>query len=197
MARWENLFDDLEGQLEQELGAEELDLRAEEERLRLGRLALRDRLAAASAAAPESVMRFALAGGDAALLRPRTFGRDWCSGDLVEEPPRRGQFVLPLSAVVSVGLDRAQLRGSLEPSPRDDERGLASRLGLAFVLRDLCRRRSALEVQHHRGRMHGTIDRVGRDHFDLAVHEPGIPRRESAVVEHRVVPFAALVMIRL
>ncbi len=115
MARWENLFDDLEGQLEQELGAEELDLRAEEERLRLGRLALRDRLATAAVAAPESVMRFALVGGDAVSLRPRTFGRDWCSGAVVEESSRRGQFVLPLAAVVSVGLDRAQLLGRLEP----------------------------------------------------------------------------------
>ncbi len=42
--RWDNLFDDLESQLEQELGAEDVDLLAEEERLRLGRLALRDRL---------------------------------------------------------------------------------------------------------------------------------------------------------
>ena len=44
--RWQNLFDDLEGQLESELGAEEVDLLAEEERLRLGRLSLRDRIRA-------------------------------------------------------------------------------------------------------------------------------------------------------
>ena len=36
--RWESLFDDMESQLEQELGAEDEQLRAEEERLRLGRL---------------------------------------------------------------------------------------------------------------------------------------------------------------
>ncbi|MDI1335854.1 MAG: hypothetical protein PSU94_06675, partial [Lacunisphaera sp.] len=51
--RWEHLFDDLESQLEQELTAEELDLEGEEERLRLGRLSVRDRLVAlASVAAP-------------------------------------------------------------------------------------------------------------------------------------------------
>lgn len=44
--RWDDLFDDLESQLEQELGAEDVDLLAEEERLRLGRLTLRDRLLA-------------------------------------------------------------------------------------------------------------------------------------------------------
>ena len=43
--RWDNLFDDLESQLEQELDAEDIDLLAEEERLRLGRLGLRDRSA--------------------------------------------------------------------------------------------------------------------------------------------------------
>ncbi len=44
--RWDHLFDDLEGQLERELTAEEQDLGIEEERLRLGRLSVRDRVAA-------------------------------------------------------------------------------------------------------------------------------------------------------
>src|SRR5690606_415092 len=42
--RWENLFDDLAGQLEHELDAEQIDLRGEEERLRIGRLTVRDPL---------------------------------------------------------------------------------------------------------------------------------------------------------
>jgi hypothetical protein len=36
--RWNNLFDDLAGQLERELGAEDRDREADEERLRIGRL---------------------------------------------------------------------------------------------------------------------------------------------------------------
>jgi hypothetical protein len=48
--RWDNLFDDLESQLEQELSAEEIDLQAEEERLRLARLGIRDRLRSLHAA---------------------------------------------------------------------------------------------------------------------------------------------------
>src|ERR1019366_4923637 len=47
---WDNLFDDLESQLEQELTAEEVDLQAEEERLRLARLGIRDRLRSLQAA---------------------------------------------------------------------------------------------------------------------------------------------------
>ena len=46
MYKRQHLFDDLEGQLERELTAEEQDLGIEEERLRLGRLSVRDRIAA-------------------------------------------------------------------------------------------------------------------------------------------------------
>ncbi|TFD04957.1 hypothetical protein [Cryobacterium sp. TMT1-66-1] len=42
--RWDNLFDDLEGQLERELHAEATDLRLQEERTRLEKLSLRTRL---------------------------------------------------------------------------------------------------------------------------------------------------------
>ena len=47
------------------------------------------------------------------------------------------------------------------------------------------------------GEVHGTIDRVGRDHVDLAVHDRGEPRREGAVREVRIVPLAALLLVRL
>jgi hypothetical protein len=44
--------------------------------------------------------------------------------------------------------------------------------------------------------LHGTIDRVGRDHLDIAVHERGVMRRETAVTEYRIVPFSSLVLVR-
>ena len=59
--RWDSLFDDLESQLERERTAEELDLEAEEERLRLGRLAVRDRLLALARAPGERPVRLVLA----------------------------------------------------------------------------------------------------------------------------------------
>jgi len=196
--RWDNLFDDLEGQLEQELGAEETDLRAEEERLRLGRLTLRDRLLALSASAHAAPVRVSLTDGSTLDLSPRTFGRDWISGDVVDHSSRHAQFILPLDAIASLRLTRAQVSDSLEDAATpENERGLSRRLGLAFVLRDLCRRRHAVELVLDEGLVGGTIDRVGRDHLDLAVHEAGTARRESLVSHYRVVPFSRVLFVRL
>jgi len=64
------------------------------------------------------------------------------------------------------------------------------------VLRDLCRRR-AVDLVLAAGEVHGTIDRVGRDHVDIAVHERGEARRPGAVREVRIVPFATLQLVRL
>lgn len=197
--RWNNLFDDLEGQLEHELGAEEVDLRGEEERLRLGRLSLRDRLQSLhEAAGPrEYSLRLNLRDGSTVRVRPIGFGRDWMSAELLGDTARRAQVVVPLDAVAGIILDRDQVESSLTARPGDGARGLSARLGLAFVLRDLCRRRSPVDLVLQGGSLHGTIDRVGRDHCDVAVHEPGTTRRESNVIQYRVVPFAQLLLLRV
>ena len=199
--RWNNLFDDLESQLEHELGAEEVDLKGEEERLRLGRLSLRDRLLSIHDSAGERgeySIRVALIDGTSVRIVPSSFGKDWMSADLVDESRRRTQVVLPLAAIGSLILDRHQVTASLQPAPATESaRGLSARLSLSFVLRDLCRRRSPLDLQLGEGLLHGTIDRVGRDHCDIAVHEPGTVRRETEVTQYRVVPFAQLLLVRM
>lgn len=197
--RWNNLFDDLEGQLEHELGAEEVDLRGEEERLRLGRLSVRDRLQSLheTAGAADYALRLAMLDGSVIRLRPLGFGKDWMSAELLDEAARRSQVIVPLEAVGGILLDRGQVAGSLVARPGDGARGLSARLGLAFVLRDLCRRRSPVDLVLAAGTLHGTIDRVGRDHCDVAVHEPGTARRESEVVQYRIVPFAQLLLVRV
>lgn len=192
--RWEHLFDDLETQLEQELSAEELDLEAEEERLRLGRLGVRDRLHGLCRAAGDTPwVAVTLACGERLVVHPVAIGRDWFSADLAGAPSRPRQCVVPIGAIVGLALEPASVPASLEgPSAA----ALSDRLGIAFVLRDLCRRRRAVDLVLTTGEVHGTLDRVGRDHVDVAVHERGVPRRAEAVREVRIVPLVALQYVR-
>ena len=195
--RWDNLFEDLEGQLEHELSAEELDIRAEEERLRLSRLLLRDRLFAVHESHPDEAVTLTLADGLVLRVRPRTFGRDWFSADLVDESARAGQGIVPIAAIGSLALEKSQVAPSLGATLEQAITGsLAARLSLAFVLRDLCRRRAALDLRTPTGVVHGTIDRVGRDHLDLAEHAAGEPRRDAAVMRVRIIPLAQVLLVR-
>jgi hypothetical protein len=197
--RWDNLFDDLEGQLEHELHAEAIDLRAEEERLRLGRLSIRDRLTSLARSGGRQnarMLRIVLTTGEGVTVRPSAFGKDWLTGDLIDHTATRAQCVLPLTAIAAVVLAEHDVADSLD-SPIESAAQVVDRIGLPFVLRDLCRRRKSVDVHTATGRLSGTIDRVGRDHFDLAVHPPGTERRRSDVEHYRLVPLSQLQFIRL
>ncbi|MGR2753225.1 hypothetical protein [Agromyces arachidis] len=190
--RWDRLFDDLESQLDLEEREARRALELESERLRLARLGLRDRLLAmAEADADGAGVRVELVGGRIVQLRPAAFGRDWVSGAVVGEP---GQVVVPMQAVTAISASRRQVAASLVVGPGSSTR-VAERIGLAFVLRDLSRRRLAVDVDSADGCHHGTIDRVGLDHLDLALHERGAPRRERDVRGYRLVPFDRVVAV--
>lgn len=194
--RWDNLFDELESQLEQQLGAEEVDLLAEEERLRLGRLALRDRVREMGVGGEP--LTFALVDGSRMSVTVDTVGRDWLAGQVIDSARRATACVVPLASLASVFPTPDQLARGLAASV--DEPGPASlgaRLGLTFVLRDLCRRRAAVDISTPAGLVHGTIDRVARDHLDLAEHERGVPRRAYAVTGIRMLPLTEIVVVRL
>lgn len=197
--RWDHLFDDLESQLEHELGAEEIDLFAEEERLRLGRLVLRDRLRAmmplATVADP---LKIVLTDGTRLAIAIGAVGRDWVAGELQAGGSNAASCVVPVTAIAACFPDASQLVASTDTGPDDGAAvgSLAARLGLAFVLRDLCRRRAALHITTPGTQIHGTIDRVARDHIDLAEHDPGVPRRDTGVRAVRMVPMTELVLVR-
>ena len=196
--RWDSLFDDLEGQLEQELRAEELDQHAEEERVRIGRLTVRERLLAVHEGAEhdaDRAVRIILSSGEHVEVRALSFGRDWFTAQLMGDSRRPVQCLVPLSAIAALVFTRAQVELSLAPAR--EESTLSGRLTLPFVLRDLCRRRAAVDVRTPLGDVHGTIDRVGRDHFDIASHASDKPRRERSVVDYRTIPFAQLLFLRL
>jgi hypothetical protein len=195
--RWDLLFDDIESQLDQEQRDEERALAIEEERLRLGRLTLRDRLSAMARAAgddPAAWVRIELRGGRTLDLRPLSFGRDWMSATVHGSARNDGQCIVPLAAIAAIIPTRVQLERSLAPSAESSTR-LAERIGLPFVLRDLCRRRMPVHVTTDEGRLHGTLDRVARDHVDLALHEPATPRRDRDVHGYRIVPLDRIVVV--
>ena len=196
--RWDNLFDDLESQLEHELYSEDVDLRAEEERLRRGRMSLRDRLMSlhASAGGSDYSIRVDIVGN---LLRvsPSNFGKDWMAARVIDEATRRTQVVIPFRAIAGIILERPHTLSSVRTIATEGGSALSARLGLTFVLRDLSRRRRELDLVLASGTVHGTIDRVGRDHCDIAEHEVGTPRRESSVTNYRIVPLDQLLLVRL
>lgn len=190
--RWDELFADIEGQLEQELDAERLDIAAEEERLRLGRLALRDRIQAMTT--EERALRLILADGESIEVRVESTGRDWVSGTITLGSRER-TVIVPLSALAGVIASGGQLAEGLRaPTLRPE---LSAQLGLAFVLRDLGRRRASVDLHTRAGVVHGTIDRVGRDHVDFAEHDADEVRRTRVVRRMRLVPLDAILSIRI
>ncbi|MET0734404.1 MAG: hypothetical protein ABWY55_01970 [Microbacterium sp.] len=193
--RWDRFFDDLEDQLASEWEAERAALDTEAERLRLSRVALRERLSALAdrdrtAAAPA----FEFADGTVLSAEVSGVGADWVALEPAEG--RAAAVVAPLWSIASIGMPQADLLRSARPVGA--RAPLADRMTLGFVLRDLVRRRSAVALHLTGGRiLSGTIDRAAADHLDLALHEPGSPRRADAVTGHRIVPFSAIAWIRL
>lgn len=201
--RWDSLFDDLESQLESERMAEDIELRAEEERLRLGRLSLRDRLIGLGPAEhghgwSARHVRLCLLSGREVTVAPKTFGRDWIAVELIRAHGEPGACIIPLSGIASVVLDSECVEQSLsvrEPVQRGPR--ITDRIGLPFVLRDLCRRRSYVTLSIGTGHIGGTLDRVARDHVDVAVHPKGTARRESEVSHIRMVSLAGIECVEL
>lgn len=182
--RWDALFADLETQM---AAIERLDLDAEvTERTR------------AEAAAVELADR--LRGSLGLLIVVQLASGSTVEGTLshagsqalvLDEPLH--QVLVPYAAAVRYrGLSRLAVP---EPSR------VRQRLGLASALRGLARDRAALAVLLTGGSagetvLHGVIDRVGRDHLDLAVTGDGEDRRTANVRQVATIPFGALAGIR-
>lgn len=191
--RWDSLFDDLAGQLDDELAVDDDAVRIEAERLRRGRLTLRERLVAlcADASTPGPLV-VELVDGTTWRLRVRSIGKDWLQADSGTQDGR--EVVVPLDAIAAVAMTQTQIDWSLDDVVVREPR-LLDRLTVSFLLRDLCRRRAAVVVRTRTGSWAGTIDRVGRDHLDLAVHEPGSPRRSRSVEQIRLVVLSEVVIV--
>jgi hypothetical protein len=193
--RWDRFFDDLEDQLASEWEAERVALDTEAERLRLSRVQLAERLTQLAVRDPGApvVATFDLADGMTLRATVTGVGADWVA--LAPSEGGGGAVVAPFGSILAVGMPHADLLRTARPAPARS--ALADRLTFGFVLRDLVRRRAGVAVHLVSGRvLTGTIDRAGADHLDLALHEPGAPRRADAVSGYRLVPFGAIAWIR-
>ena len=181
--RWEELFRDLEGQLEAAETAEVAAEVADRTRREAALLRLVDRLRPATG----HPVRLQVRGAGQLSGRLQQVGVAWV---LVAEPAGR-QALVPLTAVLAVaGL------GALSSSPDREERVFAG-LGLGSALRAIARDRLPVTVTLvDGGTITGTVDRVGADFLELAEHAAGEPRRRTEVSGVRAVPFEGLALVR-
>jgi hypothetical protein len=189
---WDRLFEDLEGQLAAEWEAERAALDAESERLRISKLTLVTRLRLLQRGDAPVILR--LADGERLSGGLRAIGADWLALDPADAA---GAQIVPLAALTGVETHHGALLETLEDVAVPSD-GVRSRMTLGFLLRDLARRRVPLRIGLRGGeRLHGTIDRAGEDHLDLAIHDAGEARLASAVRAFRMIPFGAVLWLRI
>ncbi|KQX69867.1 hypothetical protein [Angustibacter sp. Root456] len=179
--RWENLFADLEGELEAAEAAERQGEIAERTRAELSQVPWIDRLAAAREVSLD------LLGGATVHGAVVTVGDGWAV--LATSGHRPAPVVVRLAAVVGAhGLERGVRAAGRAQVER--------RLGLAAALRRITRDRSPVTLALVDGRRRvGTLDAVGADHLDLAEHPADEPRRTHRVSGVLTVPLLALASV--
>ncbi len=180
--RWEELFDDLEARFEEQERAEaEADL-VDLVRGERDRIAFVDRLRAH----PEAWIALDLRDGSNRRGKVLDVGKDWVLlGTPAGSSMEQRDLLVPIAAVLSAG--------GLSQQSLDAGQSVGRRLRLGSVLRGLARNRAAVAIDFWpMGHLDGTIDRVGADHLDLAVHPADVVRRAGEVRQMRTVPFQAV-----
>jgi hypothetical protein len=182
--RWEALFADLEAQAEALERAERAGEVEDRIRGELAQQTMGDRLRAAAATA----VQIELAGGTVAAGTVRRAGAGWVLLDGATQDSAEWLIRLPAVRVVR-GLSRLT---AVEPPDL-----IESRLGIGRLLRALARERAQVSALLVDGSsVYGTVDRVGADFVELAVHAAGEARRRRAVLDVRLVALAAVAAFR-
>ncbi|MFW0774591.1 hypothetical protein ACLRGI_15640 [Paenarthrobacter nitroguajacolicus] len=178
--RWDSLFNDLEAQFSAGRALEQESEISDRARVELAGIELSDRLRGAAGAE----IKIVLVDGQVVRGALSRVGGDW----LVLAEGTRQWLVPYLSVLTYQGLGRV----ALKPPSRTQRL-----LGIGSALRALAKDRSEVIVhltartgEGHK--LHGVIDRVGRDHFDLAVVPHGEVRRAGNVAAVMTVPFSSL-----
>lgn len=192
--QWDSFFQDLEDQLSAEWEAERAALDSEAERVRIARLDLRERISGLVAATGRARgVRLELVDGATHEATLVAVGADWLSARLGD----RAVLLVRLDALAGVVTGEEELVQSARDGAARTDR-LAERVTFGFALRDLARRRVGVTLSTRAGRqLSGTLDRVAADHVDLAMHEPGAPRRAGEVRGFRLVPTAEIASARI
>ena len=195
--RWDRLFADLEARFDELADAEAAAEAADRERVAIGAVSAIQRLSGSI----DRELRVRLAGGASVGGVLRTVGPDWL---LLTEGQGRDCLVA-LAAVTAVE--------GLTASTGPEMTSLAKRLDLRRALRGLARDRSPVAVAMTgwaggsagsgaaygptgAAELTGTIDRVGADFIEVAVHAAWEPRRAGTVRAVALVPLAGIVLVR-
>ncbi len=187
--RWERLFDDLDARFDELADAEMRAELADRERVAAGGISTVERLGGAVG----RPLRVRTTVGLAVTGTLVNLGPDWL---LVGEGTGR-EALLALRAVTTVeGLGVAT-------GPAVE--GVALRLNLRYALRGIARDRSPVAVVVGGGvgeptslhtEITGTMDRIGADFVEVALHAPWEARRAASVRSVVLVPLSAVVLVR-
>jgi hypothetical protein len=181
--RWQQLFADLEAQFIEAAAASDRAEDASRARLEMGAVRLSDRLR--GALGHPVLLRCRGAGQVAGTLME--VGVDWL---LLEDDTGR-EVLVSSGAVLAVG-GLGRQTAAAEP-----DGAVRSQLDLRRAVRALARDRAPVQVVVEDGAvLIGTVDRVGADHLELAVHEADLSRRSDAVLGVRAVVLDAIVLVR-
>ena len=176
--RWDELFEDLEAQLDAASAAELVGEVSDRTRREQALVELADRLVAHTG----QPLEVHLAGGTTYEGVLSTVAQQWFV--------LHGPVLVALAAVTSVsGLGVA--------AATTGRAGVRRRSTLASALRAVARDRSPVRLVLVDGSvLTGTVDAVAADHLDLAEHPVDEARRRSAVRSVRTVAFSALASVR-
>lgn len=185
--RWDRLFADLEARFDDLADEQAVAEQADRDRVATGAVTVAQRLGGAL----DRRIRVGVRGGREHEGFLRRVGRDFL---LVEDAFGRDLLVV-LDAVTSV----SGLTAGTAPEVPDR----ATRLDLRRALRSVARDRAVVAVSTGQGpvdqegsEIWGTIDRVGADFIEIAVHPVGEPRRAGLVRSVCLVPLRVVAVVR-
>lgn len=181
--RWDGLFADLEAQAQALQDAGRAAEVAERARHEAGQLRLIDRLRPALG----TTVRVDCAGAFTVRGALSGVGADW----LLVSEAAGGEALIALAAVQSIG---GLSRLSAVPA---SEGAVAARLGLRSALRAIALDRAGVRMVLRDGpALEGTLDRVGADFAELALHPVGEARRRGEVRDVVVIALAEFSAVR-